>query len=296
MPLGTKPSRMTPTQLITHCAQALQEAQVSFGQGTLQASDEAAWLVLWTLGISLDVDTDTLVDDVSSQDQQAVLKVLSQRIQQRTPMAYISHEAWLQGVSFYTDERCLIPRSLIAEILAEGSVDAWLNPQASTALDLCTGGGSLAVLVALAYPQLQVQGLDISPQALEVAAINVQRHGLQERIQLGISDCLYDAKGPFDLIVCNPPYVNAQSMGLLPAEFQAEPVLALAGGADGMDFVRHLLQEVPTHMKDDGILVLEIGHEFDHFVAAFPRLEVVGLTTSAGDTQVLLISKAALLA
>lgn len=286
---------MTPAQLITHCAQALQTSQVSFGQGTLQAEDEAAWLVLWKLGIPLDIDTDTLDDDVSEQDKAAVLQVLDQRIHQRTPLAYITHEAWLQGVSFYVDERCLIPRSLIAEILAEGTMDAWLNPDASNALDLCTGGGSLAVLIALAYPQLQVQALDISASALEVAAVNVQRHELQERITLVLSDGLRNAQGPFDLIVCNPPYVNAQSMDLLPAEFQAEPALALAGGVDGMDFVRHLLLKAPSYMKDDGILVLEIGHEFEHFVAAFPSLEVVGLSTSAGDTQVLLITKAALL-
>jgi len=221
---------------------------------------------------------------------------LTQRIQSRKPLAYLTQEAWLQGVSFYVDERCLIPRSLIAEVLADGSIDPWLNPQASTALDLCTGGASLAVLVALAYPQLDVQALDISTDALAVAAINVQRHGLQERVHLVTSDGLTNAKGTFDLIVCNPPYVNTQSMALLPLEFQAEPSLALAGGSDGMDFIRQLLKEVPSFLKEEGILVLEIGHEYEHFIDAFPTLEFTGLSTSTGDTQVLLITLSALLA
>jgi ribosomal protein L3 glutamine methyltransferase len=287
---------MTPAQLIAHCAAALDHAQVSFGQGTLQAVDEAAWLVLWQLGLPLDVDTDTLTDEVSPESEQAVHELLNQRISTRRPLAYLTQEAGLQGVSFHVDERCLIPRSLIAEVLAEGSMDAWLNPQASTALDLCTGGGSLAVLVALAYPQLQVQASDISAEALAVAAINIDRHGLQERIHLSLSDGFQTTQGELDLIVCNPPYVNAHSMALLPPEFQAEPSLALAGGNDGMDFIRQLLLEAPQYMKDDGILVLEIGHEYEHFIKAFPTLEVIGLSTSAGDTQVLLISKEALLA
>ena len=287
---------MTASELIENCAKALTDAEVSFGQGTLQAADEAAWLVLWKLGLPLDVDTQTLLDDLTEASVQAVLVLLTQRIQSRKPLAYLTQEAWLQGVSFYVDERCLIPRSLIAEVLADGSIDPWLNPDASTALDLCTGGASLAVLVALAYPQLDVQALDISADALAVAAINLQRHGLQERVHLVVSDGLANAGGQFDLIVCNPPYVNAQSMALLPLEFQAEPALALAGGTDGMDFIRQLLHMAPSYMKDDGILVLEIGNEFEHFIAAFPHLEFTCLYTSAGDTQVLLITHSALLA
>ena len=286
---------MTTSELIENCAKALLDAQVSFGQGTLQAADEAAWLVLWKLGQPLDLDTQTLLDDLPEASVQAVLGLLTQRIQSRKPLAYLTQEAWLQGVSFYVDERCLIPRSLIAEVLADGSIDPWLNPDATNALDLCTGGASLAVLVALAYPQLDVQALDISADALAVAAINVQRHGLQERVHLVASDGLENARGVFDLIVCNPPYVNAQRMAQLPLEFQAEPALALAGGHDGMDFMRKLLRVAPLYMKEDGILVLEIGNEFEHFIAAFPHLEFTGLYTSAGDTQVLLITQSALL-
>ncbi len=287
---------MTPAQLIDHCANALLEAHVSFGQGTLNAEDEAAWLVLWRLGLPLDTDTATLNDSLSAASEQAVLELLDERINTRKPLAYLTQEAWLQGVSFHVDERCLIPRSLIAEVLAEGSIDPWLNPDSSQALDLCTGGGSLAVLVALAYPQMRVQALDISNEALAVAAINIQRHDLQERVQLVSSDGLTNATGQFDLIVCNPPYVNAHSMSRLPPEFLAEPDLALAGGQDGMDFIRQLLQDVPQYLHEDGVLVLEIGHEHEHFSVAFPDLDVVWLTTSAGDQQVLLLTKTALLA
>jgi ribosomal protein L3 glutamine methyltransferase len=211
---------MTPVQLIVHCAQQMTQAGVSFGQGTLYPEDEAAWLVLWALGLPLDTDTSQLTTDVDEQAVQSVLNLLAQRIQTRQPLAYLTKEAWLQGVSFYVDERCLIPRSLIAETIATGSMGPWLSPDSTKALDLCTGGGSLAVLLALAYPSLHVDASDISAQALAVAQINIDRHGLPDRIKLLLSDGLSHVQGIYDLIVCNPPYVNAQSMDLLPAEFQ----------------------------------------------------------------------------
>ncbi len=286
---------MTALEWIQRCANELTQAQVAFGQGTLYAQDEAAWLVLWALKLPLDTDTTELHASLTEQESQAVLELLQQRIGTRQPMAYLTHEAWLQGVSFYVDERCLIPRSLIAEVIADGSVDPWLNPDSQRALDLCTGGGSLAVLLALAYPQLHVDALDISEDALAVARINIERHGLQQRITACLSDALDNASGAYDLIVCNPPYVNAQSMAALPAEFLAEPALALEGGTDGMDFIRRLLDQAPRFMSDDAVLVLEIGHEIEHFNRAFPTLEVMYLTTSAGDEQVMLITKQALL-
>ena len=286
---------MTAVEWIQRCANALTQAQVAFGQGTLYAQDEAAWLVLWALKLPLDTDTAELHASLTEQESQAVLDLLQQRIESRLPLAYLTREAWLQGVSFYVDERCLVPRSLIAEVIADGSVDPWLNPDSQRALDLCTGGGSLAVLLALAYPQLHVDALDISQDALAVAHINIERHGLQDRITACLSDGFTMANGEYDLIVCNPPYVNAQSMAALPAEFLAEPALALEGGTDGMDFIRNLLKQAPQFMSDDAVLVLEIGHEIEHFNRAFPALEVMYLTTSAGDEQVMLITKQALL-
>jgi ribosomal protein L3 glutamine methyltransferase len=202
----------------------------------------------------------------------------------------------LQGVSFYIDERAIVPRSLIAEVLADGTIDAWLSDQTTRVLDLCTGNGSLAVLAALAWPEVQVTGADISDDALAVAAINMERHDLQERVQLVHSDGLSALPGPFDLILCNPPYVCQASMDALPAEYLAEPELALAGGADGMDFVRQLLRDAPARMSENAVLVLEIGNEVAHFLAVFPELEVAWLDTSSGDDQVLLIPRQSLLA
>ncbi len=197
------------------------------------------------------------------------------------------------------DERAIVPRSFIAELLANGSIDPWLGEHTREVLDLCTGNGSLAVLAAMAYPDVHVTGADISPDALAVARINVEKHGLQDRITLLQSDGLRAVNGPYDLILCNPPYVNAQGMAALPAEYRAEPVLALdgntAGGTDGMDFIRLLLRDALRHMSAHGVLVLEIGNERSNFEAAFPALEVVWLQTSAGDDHVLLITREALI-
>jgi len=195
------------------------------------------------------------------------------------------------------DERAIVPRSFIAELLADGSIDPWLGDHTHRVLDLCTGNGSLAVLSAMAYPEVEVTGADLSADALAVAAINVDKHQLQSRIRLVQGDGLQAVNGQvFDLILCNPPYVNAGSMAALPAEFQAEPALALAGGDDGMDFIRTLLRDAPQHLSEDAVLVLEIGHERPFFEAAFPQLEVVWLDTSAGSDQVLLVTREALLA
>jgi ribosomal protein L3 glutamine methyltransferase len=197
-------------------------------------------------------------------------------------------------VPFYVDERSIVPRSFIAELLADGSIDPWLGEHTKRVLDLCTGNGSLAVMAALTYPDVTVDGADISAQALEVARINVDKHGLQDRVRLLQSDGLQSVEGPYDLVLCNPPYVNSQSMSQLPAEYQAEPQLALAGGADGMDFIRALLRDAPARMSERAVLVLEIGNERENFEAAFPRLEVVWLETSAGEDQVLLVTRESL--
>ena len=284
---------MTLLQLVNASAQRLEQAGVSFGHGTLNAHDEAAWLVLWGLGLPLDTEIDERA--VSPEQQAHVDDLIDERIATRKPAAYLTREAWLQGVPFYVDERAIVPRSLIAEVLADGTIDAWLSEQTTRVLDLCTGNGSLAVLAALAWPEVQVTGADISPDALAVARINVDKHGLQDRITLVQSDGLSALPGPFDLIVCNPPYVCQASMDALPLEYRAEPELALAGGLDGMDFVRQLFQDAPSRMSEDAVLVLEIGNEAAHFVAAFPHLEVAWLDTSAGDDQVLLVTRQALL-
>ena len=284
---------MTLQELVGASAAQLEAAGVSFGHGTQSAHDEAAWLVLWRLGLPLDTEIDERT--ITPEQQAQVQGLITERIATRQPAAYLTREAWLQGVPFYVDERAIVPRSLIAEVLADGTIDAWLSDQTTRVLDLCTGNGSLAVLAALAWPEVQVTGADISPDALAVARINVDRHGLQERIALVESDGLSALPGPFDLILCNPPYVCQASMDALPAEYRAEPELALAGGEDGMDFVRQLFQDAPSRMSEDAVLVLEIGNEAEHFIAAFPKLEVAWLDTSAGDDQVLLVTRDALL-
>jgi ribosomal protein L3 glutamine methyltransferase len=303
----TQKGDTTLLDCVTQAAQQLTEAGVAFGHGTQNAFDEAAWLVLWQLELPLDTPLEPSADTnqpvaarlVTPAEQAKVDALVNTRITSRKPAAYLTHEAWLQGVSFYVDERAIVPRSLIAEVLVEGSLDYWLNESTHRVLDLCAGNGSLAVLAALVYPDVMVQASDISANALEVAHINVERHGLHQRISLHLGDGLPEHGGPYDLILCNPPYVNAHSMATLPPEFRAEPALALdgntAGGVDGMDFVRRLMREAPAHMTEQAILVLEIGHERGHFEAAFPSLEVIWLATSAGEDQVLLVTREALL-
>jgi ribosomal protein L3 glutamine methyltransferase len=285
---------MTLIELVRRSARQLKQSGVAFGHGTTNASDEAAWLVLWRLGVPLDQLDEVGGMAVSPQECDDVFELINERIQSRKPAAYLTREAWLQGVPFYVDERSIVPRSFIAELIVDGSIDPWLNQATRSVLDLCTGNGSLAVLAALTWPEVTVDAADVSPAALEVAKINVDRHGLADRIRLVRSDGLQSVPGPYDLVLCNPPYVNAESMAQLPAEYLAEPALALAGGADGMDFVRVLLRQAPEHLSPQGVLVLEIGNERAHFEAAFPGLEAVWLETSAGDNQVLLLTRESL--
>ena len=285
---------MTVIELVERSAQALDEAGVAFGQGTLNAFDEAAWLVLWQLGHPLDELDEVAGREVPISELQAVDALVQRRITTRKPTAYLTGEAWLQGVPFFVDENVIIPRSLIAEPLAEGVLDAWLPAGSARVLDLCTGNGSLAVLAALAWPQARVRACDISAPALALARRNVDRHGLQGRIELAQGDGLAAAAGTWDLILCNPPYVTRESMQQLPPEFRAEPVLALDGGADGMAFIRSLMQGLKRSLEPQGALVLEVGRERDHFEAAFPKLDAIWLATTAGDDQVVLLQREAL--
>ena len=295
---------MTLLELIETSAERLTQAHVCFGHGTTNAKDEAAWLVLWSLGLPLDTE----LEGPDSQELRPIhlaevekcATLIEARIASRKPAAYLTREAWLQGVSFYVDERVIVPRSLIAELLVDGALDYWLSEATHKVLDLCTGNGSLAVIAAMVYPDTQLDAADISTDALAVARINVERHHLGERIQLIASDGLQNLHTGYDLILCNPPYVNADSMASLPPEYQAEPAIALdgnqSGGADGMDFVRRLLQEAPRVMNPGAVLVLEIGNERHYFESAFPTLQAIWLDTSAGEDQVLLLTRDALTA
>jgi ribosomal protein L3 glutamine methyltransferase len=276
-------------------AARLTEAGVSFGHGTVNAFDEAAWLALWRLALPLDALDEHAGQDLTPEQLAQIAALVDERIATRKPAAYLTREAWLQGVPFYVDERAIVPRSFIAELIADASIDPWLSDQTTRVLDLCTGNGSLAVLAALAWPEVSVDAIDLSADALAVARINVDKHGLQDRIRLLQGDGLVPAAGQiYDLILCNPPYVNSGTMAALPAEYRAEPELALAGGADGMDFVRGLLAAAPAHLSEDGVLVLEIGNERPFFEAAFPDLAVTWMDTTSGADQVCLITREAL--
>jgi ribosomal protein L3 glutamine methyltransferase len=286
---------VTLLELIEAQSARLTQAGVCFGHGTDNAFDEAVWLALWRLGLPLD-DLDSVSSrELTRQECSSIERLVDERIATRKPAAYLTKEAWLQGVPFTVDERAIVPRSLIAELIADGTLDAWLTDRTRAVLDLCTGNGSLAVLAALAWPEVHVDAADLSADALAVARLNVERHGLADRISLHQGDGLAAVSGRrYDLILCNPPYVNSQSMTQLPAEYRAEPELALAGGPDGMDFVRPLLAQAADHLAEGGVLVLEIGHEAGHFEAAFPALEFAYLPTHATEDQVVLVTREAL--
>jgi ribosomal protein L3 glutamine methyltransferase len=283
---------------ITAQSARLKQAGVSFGHGTTNAFDEAAWLVLASLKLPLDALEPRAQDMLDAQQLQDAEALVTRRITSRQPAAYLLKEAWLQNVPFYVDERVIVPRSYIAELLADGegqgTLDAWLSDSTRRVLDLCTGNGSLAVIAAMAYPEVVVDAAELSTDALAVAQINVDKHQLGQRITLIQSDLLDNMRGPYDLILCNPPYVNSSSMAALPDEFRAEPAMALAGGDDGMDLVRRILKDASRHLTAQGVLVLEIGHERAHFEHAFRRLEVAWLETSGGSDQVLLVTQDAL--
>jgi ribosomal protein L3 glutamine methyltransferase len=273
----------------TRLQTALDQQALSLGHGTNTALDEAAWLVLWAAGLPLDTELDER--DLDATQTAQVQRLLARRLDTRKPLAYLTQEAWLHGIPFYVDERVIIPRSLIAEPLLDGSLDPWLSEHTQRVLDLCTGNGSVAVLAAMVYPEVVVDAADISADALAVARINTDKHHMSERVHLLHSDGLSALNGPYDLILCNPPYVNSQSMASLPTEYRQEPTISLAGGADGMDFIRPMLAALPRVLSEHGVLVLEIGHERPHFESAFPHLNPVWLATSAGDDHVLLLTK-----
>ncbi len=267
--------------------------ELAFGHGSDNAWDEAAYLLLHTLHLPLDTLDPYLDAIVLESERAACLALIARRCNERVPAAYLTGEAWLQGHRFRVTPDTIVPRSPIAELLAE-QLQPWIaDPDAIySALDLCTGSGCLAILTALAFPQAQVDAVDLSDAALEVAQSNIDAFGLNDRMSLFKSDLLDQVpQTAYDLIICNPPYVNEQSMQNLPQEYRHEPQLALAGGDDGMDLVRRILEAAPNYLSPEGVLVLEIGNEYDNFVAAFPELEPIWLSTETAEDQILLLSR-----
>jgi len=272
-------------------------AGLVFGHGSDNAWDEAAYLLLHGLHLPPDTLDPFLDARLLERERQRCVDLIHERINTRKPAAYLTGEAWLQGERFLVDERVIVPRSPISELLAEG-LAPWIDdPDAvGQALDLCTGSGCLAILAAHAFGNAVVDAVDVSADALAVAQSNIELHGLGDRVHALRSDLLAQVPPDrrYDLIVCNPPYVNEQSMRALPPEYRHEPRLALAGGADGMDLVRRILADAPRLMAPEGLLVLEIGHERAHFEAAFPELDPVWLDTAATTDQILLLRRAQL--
>ena len=271
----------------------LDRAGLSYGHGAIDAQSEALWIIAAALDFPPEDAADALDTPITPDIQTKINAWANERISTRKPLAYILGEAWLMGIPFYCDERSIVPRSFIAELIVDGHLEPWLPPSAKV-LDLCTGNGSLAILMALSCPDVEVCGSDISMQALSLAAKNIDRHNLSEQIEIYQGDLFESLPSPnednlFDLIICNPPYVNASSMANLPAEYHAEPEISLAGGSDGMDLVRKIIASAKDYLKPEGALVLEIGNEAKNFSDAFPEINVTWLEVSAGEDQVLLI-------
>ncbi|MDR1647619.1 MAG: 50S ribosomal protein L3 N(5)-glutamine methyltransferase [Zoogloeaceae bacterium] len=297
----TRPSRfdaaaaelLTLRDCLRFAVSRFNEAGLHFGHGCDNAWDEAVYLALFSLHLPPDTLEPFLDARLLPGEREAFLNLVRRRVEERLPAAYLTHEAWLAGHRFRVDERVIIPRSFIAELLAE-QLHPWVEaPEAIThALDMCTGSGCLAILAALVFPQARVDAVDISSEALAVARENVADYDLEARVRLIESDGFAALKNErYDLILSNPPYVNAESVAALPPEYLKEPALALASGADGLDFTRRLLAEAKARLNPDGILVVEIGHNREALETAFPALPFTWLETSAGDSYVFLLTR-----
>jgi ribosomal protein L3 glutamine methyltransferase len=269
------------------------EAGLFFGHGSDNAFDEAAYLILHTVHLPLDRLDPFLDASLTHGEAEQVQAVIERRVKERIPAAYLTHEAWLGEHRFYVDERVIVPRSFIAELLRE-QLAPWLDDpeEVGSALDLCTGSGCLAILAALAFPNAKVDAVDLSKGALEVAAKNVADYALQDRVELLESD-LFAAldRRSYDVILSNPPYVNAESVAALPPEYQAEPALALGSGEDGLDATRQILANAKSHLNPGGLLVVEIGHNRDALEAAYPALPFTWLDTESGEQFVFMLRR-----
>lgn len=285
------PPPQTLLDWIRWAERRLGRAGLCFGHGTETARDEAAWLVGGALGIAPAALEAHLHDAPSGAQLEKIRGLIEQRITSRKPLAYLLKEAWFAGLKFYVDERVLVPRSLTGEYIRERFVP-WLQPErVRRALDLCTGSGCIAIALAHAFPQARVDATDISAAALAVARLNVERHGLRERLRLIRSDLFAALAGErYDLIVTNPPYVSRADMESLPAEYRHEPAAALAAGEHGLDFVIKILAEAAGHLNPGGALVAEVGNSHTALAQAFPDVPFLWLTSETGDESVFLLT------
>jgi ribosomal protein L3 glutamine methyltransferase len=294
MTTAAKTELFTVRDYLRYAVSRFNAAQLFFGHGSDNAWDEAVYLTLHTLNLPLDRLEPFLDARLLPHEREQLLDIYTRRCQDRLPAAYLTHEAWLGEHRFYVDDRVIVPRSFIAELLDE-QLTPWIDdPWAiESALDLCTGSGCLAILSALAFPNAEVAAVDLSEDALAVAERNVADYHLTDRVELILSDAFTKLAGrQFDLIISNPPYVNAESVAALPPEYLHEPELALGSGEDGLDFTRIILREAKKYLTENGILIVEIGHNRDDLEAAYPTLPFTWLDTAAGDEFVFLLHAA----
>ena len=284
---------LTLRDWLRYAVSTFTEADLTFCHGSENAYDEAAYLLLHTLHLPLDTLEPFLDAKLTAQEKVTLLDILQRRVEQKIPAAYLTHEAWLGEFKFYVDERVIVPRSFIAELLRERLFPWVAEAENTTAvLDLCTGSGCLAILAALAFPNARVDAVDLSPEALEVAKRNVIDYQLHNQISLIQSDLFAQLGGrQYDIIISNPPYVDAESVAALPAEYLHEPKLALGSGNDGLDATREILKQAASHLTPHGILIVEIGHNRDVLEAAYPDLPFTWLDVSAGDQFVFLLHR-----
>lgn len=272
-------------------------SDIFYGHGTDNSYDEAVWLIMSALHLPMETLENFLDARITERERQHLANLIERRISEHTPTAYLVNEAWLQGFKFYVDERVIVPRSFIAELLESG-LSPWIEypEMIENAADICTGSGCLGILLAKSFPNAMIDVIDISPDAIDVANINIHNYGLEEQITALKSDMFTELKGKtYDLIISNPPYVDAPSMAQLPAEYQREPQLALGSGYDGLDHTHTILRQAAKHLNDDGILIVEIGHNREALLEAYPNVQFVWLEVSSGDEFVFLLSKNQLL-
>ncbi|MFA6901596.1 MAG: 50S ribosomal protein L3 N(5)-glutamine methyltransferase [Gallionellaceae bacterium] len=272
---------------------AFNEGELSFGHGSVTAYDEAVYLILHTLHLPLDTLEPFLDARLTLQEKAVLMTLLKRRVEQKIPASYLTHEAWLGEFKFYVDERVIVPRSFIAELLRE-ALFPWVADAENTTsvLDLCTGSGCLAIIAAHAFPNAQIDAVDLSPEALQVAQRNVSDYHLPEQVHLIQSDLFAQLSGKkYDIIISNPPYVDAEAVAALPQEYLHEPELALGSGSDGLDATREILKHAAEHLTPHGILIVEVGHNRDALEAAYPKLPFTWLDVSAGDEFVFLLHR-----
>ena len=291
------PPLATLGEAVDAAEQAFGAAGLAFGHGMANAFDEAVYLVLHTLKLPLD-ELESVRDRTLTVDQQkAIAAIIDRRVRERVPAAYLTHEAWLGPHCFYVDERVIVPRSFIAELL-DDELSPWIDSAdgVTSVLDLCTGSGCLAIVAALTFPHAQVDAVDLSTDALDVARRNIDDYALPGRVAPILSDMFAALQGRrYDLIISNPPYVTGKSMAALPDEYHREPAMALASGDDGLDHVRIILRDAATYLKPGGLLVVEAGFNRDGVEAAFPRVPFTWAEVSAGDDIVFLLTREELL-